>query len=58
MTFTRRAHIAIGLMSVGLVALVVDSVANGWTTLGVVSVACLVLAIGAELVALRQHQLS
>ena len=56
MTFTRRAQLAIGLMSVGLVALVVDSVDNGWTTLAVVSVACLVLAIGAEVVAIRQHQ--
>ena len=56
MTFTRRVRLAIGLMSVGLVALVVDGVDNGWTTLGAVSVACLVLAIGAEIVALQQHQ--
>jgi membrane-bound ClpP family serine protease len=56
MTFTGRVRIAIGLMSLGLVALVVDSVDNGWSTLGVIGVACLVLAIGAELVALQQHQ--
>ena len=58
MTFTRRARLAIVLMSVGLVALVVDSLVTGWTTLGIVSVGCLVLAIGAELVALQQHQAS
>jgi membrane-bound ClpP family serine protease len=56
MTFARRSHIAIGLMSVGLVAIVVDSVDQGWTTLGGVGVACLVVAITAQFVALHQHR--
>jgi hypothetical protein len=54
MSFGRRALIAIGLMSVGLVALVVNGVDEGWTTLGVVGVACFAVAIAAELVALRE----
>jgi membrane-bound ClpP family serine protease len=58
MTFTRRALIAVTLMSLGLVALLIDSVDQGWTTLSGVGVACLAVAIAAELVALRQHQAS
>jgi hypothetical protein len=54
MSFGRRALVAIGLMSVGLVALVVNGVDEGWTTLGVVGVACFAVAIAAELVALRE----
>ena len=55
MSFARRTLVAVSLMSVGLVALVVNGVDEGWTTLGVVGVACFAVAIAAELVALRQH---
>jgi|GraSoiStandDraft_4_1057263.scaffolds.fasta_scaffold2913456_1 membrane-bound ClpP family serine protease len=58
MTFTRRAQIAVALMSLGLVAFVVEGVDKGWTALSVVGVACLAVAIAAELVVIRQHQAS
>jgi hypothetical protein len=58
MSFGRRGLVAIGLMSLGLVALIVNGVDEGWTTLGVVGVACFAVAIAAELVALRQHHAS
>jgi membrane-bound ClpP family serine protease len=58
MSFAQRSLIAVGLMSVGLVLLIVDGVDAGWTTLGAVGVAALALAIAAQLVALRQHQAS
>ena len=45
-------------MSIGLVALLVNSVDEGWTTLSGVGVVCFVVAIAAQLVALRQHQAS
>jgi hypothetical protein len=56
MSFGRRTLVAVGLMSVGLVALVVNGVEEGWTTLGVVGAACFAVAVAAELVALRQHR--
>jgi hypothetical protein len=56
MTVASRSLIAVGLMSVGLVALVADGVDKGWTTLAVVGVGCFSVAIAAQLVALRQHQ--
>jgi membrane-bound ClpP family serine protease len=56
MDFARRSLIAVAFMSLGLVALVVDGVDEGWTTLGAVGVACLAVAIAAQLVALRQHR--
>jgi membrane-bound ClpP family serine protease len=58
MTFIRRAQIAVALMALGLVAFVVEGVDKGWTTLSVVGVSCLAVAIAAELVAIRQHQAS
>jgi hypothetical protein len=58
MTFRTRALIAVALMSVGLVALIVNSVDEGWTTLSGVGVACFAVAIAAQLVAMRQHQAS
>jgi membrane-bound ClpP family serine protease len=56
MTTRVRLVLALVLMSVGLVASVVDSESNGWSTLGTIGVACLVLAIAAEIVALRRLQ--
>jgi len=58
MTFERRSLIAVGLMSIGLVALLVNSVDEGWTTLGGVGVALFAVAIAAQLVALRRHRAS
>jgi hypothetical protein len=55
MTVKRRSLTAVGLMSIGLVALLVNSVDEGWTTLSGVGVACFVVAIAAQLVAFRQH---
>jgi hypothetical protein len=54
MTLSRRAVIAVGLMSVGLVLLVVSGMDEGWTLLTGIGVGCLVVAIGAELVGLRR----
>jgi hypothetical protein len=54
MTPSRRAVIAVGLMSVGLVLLLVSGLDEGWTLLTGVGVGCLVVAIGAELLALRR----
>jgi membrane-bound ClpP family serine protease len=56
MTLARRSLIAVVLMTVGLVALLVDSVDKGWTTLGVVGVGCFVVAIAARLAALRRSK--
>jgi membrane-bound ClpP family serine protease len=53
-----RSLVAVGLMSVGVVALVVDGVDKGWTTLAVVGLACFAVAIAAQLVTLRRHQSS
>jgi hypothetical protein len=41
-------------MGVGLVALLVDGVDAGWTTLSVIGVACFAVAIAAQLPALRR----
>jgi hypothetical protein len=54
MTLSQRALIAVGLMSVGLVLLVVSGMDEGWTLLTGIGVGCLVVAIGAELVGLRR----
>jgi membrane-bound ClpP family serine protease len=56
MTFTRRAGLAVALMSLGLIAFVVNGVDDGWTALSVVGAACLAVAIAAELVAIRRHE--
>jgi hypothetical protein len=49
-----RALIAVALMGVGLVALVVDGVDQGWSALSVIGVACFAVAIATQLVALRR----
>ena len=49
-----RALIAVALMGVGLVALLVDGIDQGWSTLSAVGVACSAVAIAAQLVALRR----
>ena len=51
-----RALIAVVLMSVGLVALVVQGIDNGWSALGVVGAACFAVAIAAELAVLRRSR--
>ena len=54
MTTPRRHLIALALLAVGLAVFIVDNVKLGWTTIGVVGVLCLVLAIGAQLFAIRK----
>jgi membrane-bound ClpP family serine protease len=49
-----RPLIAVVLMGVGLVALLVDGVDEGWTALSVIGVACFAVAIAAQVVALRR----
>jgi hypothetical protein len=49
-----RPLIAVALMGIGLAALLVDGVDEGWTTLSVVGVACFAVAIAAQLAALRR----
>jgi membrane-bound ClpP family serine protease len=53
-TATRRYLFAVVALIIGLLVLVVDHIDKGWTTLGVIGVACLVVAIAAELVVLRR----
>jgi hypothetical protein len=55
MNIASRSLIAVALMGVGLVALVVDGIDAGWTTLSVVGVACFAVAIAAQLVAVRRE---
>jgi membrane-bound ClpP family serine protease len=54
MTTSRRHFVALALLAVGLAVFVVDNVSLGWTVIGVVGVLCLVLAVGAQLVAIRK----
>jgi hypothetical protein len=54
MSTVGRSLIAIVLMGVGLAALLVDGVDEGWSTLSAVGVACFAVAIAAQLVALRR----
>lgn len=49
----RRAIVAIVLLTVGVVALVANNIAQGWTTLGTVGTVCLLVAITAMAVQLR-----
>lgn len=56
MSTQSRATIAVVLMSVGLVALVVQGVDKGWSTLGVIGAACFAVAIAAELTTLRRSR--
>ena len=54
MTLLTRSVIVVGLMSVALVASVIDGLDNGWTTLGVVAVVCFAVTIVAQLDLLRR----
>ncbi len=49
---TRRSLISLVLMSLTLVALIVDGMTNGWRTSGIVAVSCFVIAVAAQLLAL------
>ncbi len=49
-----RQLVALVGMSIGLIALVVDSADKGWTVLGSVGVAGFAVGIAAELVTLRR----
>jgi membrane-bound ClpP family serine protease len=49
----RRALVAIVLMTVGVVALLANNIAQGWTTLGTVGTVCLLVAIAAVTIQLR-----
>jgi hypothetical protein len=49
-----RPQIAVALMGVGLVALLIDGVDQGWSALSAIGVACFTVAIAAQLVALRR----
>ena len=52
MSTTRRSLLALALMTVGLIALIVGSIDDGWSALTLVAVVCLVVAIGAQALAL------
>ena len=54
MNSERRALVALTFMSVGLVALLATGVGSGWTALNVIGVACLAVAIAAQVVTLRR----
>jgi hypothetical protein len=54
MTSPIRQLVALVGMTIGLVALVIDSADKGWTVLGSVGVAGFAVAIAAELVAIRR----
>jgi len=51
-----RPFIALALLAVGLAIFLVDNVSLGWTGIGVFGVLCLVLAIAAQLLAIRKHR--
>ena len=51
-----RPFIALALLAVGLAIFLVDNVSLGWTAIGVLGVLCLVLAIAAQLLAIRKHR--
>jgi membrane-bound ClpP family serine protease len=48
-----RSLAAIVLMSIGVIALLINGVTQGWTTLGVVATACLLVAIVAMAIQAR-----
>jgi hypothetical protein len=54
MTGSFRQLVALVGMTIGLVALVIDSAIKGWTVLGTVGVSCFAVAIAAELLALQR----
>jgi membrane-bound ClpP family serine protease len=49
MTVIQRSWLVIVLMTLAIVAFVVDYVEHGWTVLGAIGVACFALVIAAEL---------
>jgi len=51
-----RALTAVGLMGVGLIALIVRGFGDGWSALAAIGVACLAVAIWAQLVTLRRSR--
>ena len=54
MTVSFRQLVALVGMTIGLVALVIDSANKGWTVLGTVGFVCFAVAIAAELLALQR----
>jgi membrane-bound ClpP family serine protease len=56
MSTQARGTIAVVLMSVGLVALVVQGIDKGWSALGVAGAAFFTVAIAAQLTILRRAQ--
>jgi membrane-bound ClpP family serine protease len=54
MNSSLRPLLAVVLMSVGLVALVIDGVDHGWSALAAVGAACFAIAIASELLVLRR----
>ena len=54
MTLERRSVLVVALLTLALVASVIDGLNSGWTTLSVVGAGCFVGAIVAQLVALRR----
>ncbi len=51
-----RPFIGLALLAVGLAVFLVDNVSLGWTAIGVFGVLCLVLAVVAQLLAIRKHR--
>ena len=54
MTNSLRPLFALTCMTIGLIALVIDSAQKGWTVLGTVGVAGFAVAIAAELLTIRR----
>ena len=54
MTASLRQIVALVGMTIGLIALVIDSANKGWTVLGTVGVVAFALAIAAELLTLQR----
>ena len=54
MTASFRQIVALVGMTIGLVALVIDSANKGWTVLGTVGVVAFAVAIAAELLTLQR----
>jgi membrane-bound ClpP family serine protease len=54
MSTTHRSLLALALMTVGLIAILVASIDDGWSALTLIGVVCLVVAIGAQVLALRR----
>ena len=50
----RRSMLAIVLMAVGLIALIIGGVSDGWSALAAIGIACFAVAIGAQLAVLRR----